>query len=50
VELSENCSETRPSFGRLHPRGGGVVLFMVTGKAPGDALPKTWSESRQLPI
>jgi hypothetical protein len=40
VELSENCAETRPSFGWLHPARGGVVLFMGTGKAPGDALPK----------
>ena len=43
VELSENCAETRPSFGWLHPGRGGVVLFMGTGKAPGDALPKNRS-------
>ena len=48
--MSENYAETRSSPGLFHPGRDGAVLFMDTGKAPGDALPRVGHESRQLAV
>jgi hypothetical protein len=48
VELSENCSETRPSYGSAPIWKGTAPLCMGAGEVSGGALCKNWSQSRRL--
>ena len=48
MELSENCAETRPSFWSAPIWKGYLPLCIGAGNVSGDALCKTWSQSRRL--
>jgi hypothetical protein len=48
VELSKNWAETRPSFWSAPIWKGYRPLCMGAGKVSGDALCKSWSQSRRL--
>ena len=48
MELSENCAETRPSYGSAPIWKGTAPLCMGAGEVSGGALCKSWSQSRRL--